>query len=83
MRTTAAVAQKMGRRYATVELSPENTDTYVVPRLAKVVAGADPGGITDDAGWQGGGGFRIWGYPSNRSNPLDFWLFTCTTRTLI
>ncbi|MDE2281176.1 MAG: site-specific DNA-methyltransferase [Actinomycetales bacterium] len=57
--TTAAVAHKMGRRYATVELSPENTDTYVVPRLAKVVAGADPGGITDDVGWQGGGGFRV------------------------
>jgi adenine-specific DNA-methyltransferase len=49
----------MGRRYATVELSPENTDTYVVPRLTKVVTGADPGGITDDADWQGGGGCRV------------------------
>lgn len=34
-------------------------DTYAVPRLAKVVRGEDPGGVTADTAWAGGGGFRI------------------------
>lgn len=56
--TTAAVAQKMGRRWVTAELSPDTLDQFIVPRLTKVVDGDDPGGITKDAGWEGGGGFR-------------------------
>jgi adenine-specific DNA-methyltransferase len=56
--TTAAVAHKMGRRWVTVELSEHNVDTFVRPRLTKVVEGEDPGGITEAAGWEGGGGFR-------------------------
>jgi len=57
--TTAAVAHKMGRRWIGIERSVETLDTYVLPRLTKVVAGEDPGGITEHAGWTGGGGFRI------------------------
>lgn len=57
--TTAAVAQKMGRRWATVELSQDNADTFTIPRLAKVVEGADPGGVTEQHNWTGGGGFRV------------------------
>ncbi len=56
--TTAAVAHKMGRRWVTVELSENTADTFTKPRLEKVVAGDDPGGITESAGWTGGGGFR-------------------------
>jgi len=56
--TTAAVAHKMGRRWVTVELSENTADTFTKPRLEKVVAGADPGGITQSAEWVGGGGFR-------------------------
>lgn len=44
--TTAAVAQKMGRRWVTCELLDSNYNTYDVPRLAKVVSDEDPGGIT-------------------------------------
>jgi adenine-specific DNA-methyltransferase len=44
--TTAAVAHKMGRRWVTVELSPENVEKFTRPRLAKVVAGSDLGGVT-------------------------------------
>lgn len=44
--TTAAVAHKMGRRWLTIELSDENVEKFVAPRLQKVVAGSDPGGIT-------------------------------------
>jgi adenine-specific DNA-methyltransferase len=57
--TTAAVAQKTGRRWVGVEWSRETLDTFTSPRLTKVVEGKDPGGITEEAGWQGGGGFRI------------------------
>ncbi len=56
--TTAAVAHKMGRRWVTVELSPSTVEQFTLPRLTKVVAGEDPGGITKAAGWEGGGGFR-------------------------
>ncbi|PZR70509.1 MAG: site-specific DNA-methyltransferase [Candidatus Dormiibacter spiritus] len=57
--TTAAVAHKMGRRWMGVERSAETLSTFAVPRLDKVVAGADPGGVTQAIGWHGGGGFRI------------------------
>lgn len=57
--TTAAVAHKMDRRWVTVEWSRETLETFTGPRLEKVVAGADPGGITDEVKWQGGGGFRV------------------------
>ncbi len=57
--TTAAVAQKLGRRWVGVERSPETVDSYVIPRLTKVVEATDTGGITEAAGWEGGGGFRI------------------------
>ena len=56
--TTAAVAQKMGRRWVISELSQSTIDKFLLPRLAAVVEGNDPGGITKDVGWQGGGGFR-------------------------
>lgn len=57
--TTAAVAHKMGRRWIGVERSTDTLDKYVLPRLTKVVNGEDPGGITEQTGWTGGGGFRI------------------------
>ena len=56
--TTAAVAHKMGRRWVTCEVLPETVATFTQPRLAKVVAGEDGGGITESADWTGGGGFR-------------------------
>ena len=56
--TTAAVAQKMGRRWVTAEILPETVAAFTRPRLEKVVAGEDPGGITESVGWAGGGGFR-------------------------
>lgn len=56
--TTAAVAQKMGRRWVTAEILPETVAAFTKPRLERVVAGEDPGGITKAVGWAGGGGFR-------------------------
>lgn len=57
--TTGAVAHKMGRRWIMVELG-EHCETHIVPRLKKVVDGEDPGGITRDVNWMGGGGFRYY-----------------------
>jgi adenine-specific DNA-methyltransferase len=57
--TTGAVAHKMGRRWIMVELG-EHCHTHVIPRLKKVIDGADPGGITEAVGWKGGGGFRYY-----------------------
>lgn len=57
--TTAAVAHKLGRRWVGVERSADTLTKYAVPRLEKVVAGDDPGGITEAVAWRGGGGFRI------------------------
>jgi adenine-specific DNA-methyltransferase len=43
--TTGAVAHKMGRRWIMVELG-EHCHTHIIPRLKKVIDGADPGGVT-------------------------------------
>jgi adenine-specific DNA-methyltransferase len=49
----------MGRRWIMVELG-EHCHTHIIPRLKKVIDGADPGGITEAMGWKGGGGFRYY-----------------------
>ena len=56
--TTAAVAHKMERRWIGVEMG-EHAVTHCVPRLNKVIEG-EQGGISESAGWQGGGGFRFY-----------------------
>lgn len=55
---TAAVAHKLGRRWVTAEIRQPTIDQFTEPRLTKVVAGTDAGGITNSVGWVGGGGFR-------------------------
>lgn len=44
--TTAAVAQKMGRRWVTCELLESTFNSYTRPRLEMVVHDKDPGGVT-------------------------------------
>ena len=44
--TTAAVAQKMGRRWVACELVEDTVKRFTLPRLTKVVRNEDPGGIT-------------------------------------
>lgn len=48
----------MGRRWIMVEIG-DHARTHIVPRLQKVIAGEDPGGVTTATGWQGGGSFRF------------------------
>lgn len=57
--TTAAVAQKMGRRYIGVELG-QHAYTHCVPRLKMVTDGTDQGGISKAQNWKGGNGFKFY-----------------------
>jgi len=57
--TTAAVAQKMKRRWIGIELG-EHCNTHCLPRLKQVVDGTDQGGISKTENWQGGGGFKYY-----------------------
>ena len=57
--TTAAVAQKMGRRWIGIEMG-DHAYTHCKTRLDKVIDGEDAGGITKATGWQGGGGYRFY-----------------------
>ncbi len=55
--TTAAVAHKLGRHYVGIEMG-EHAITHCLPRLQKVVEG-EQGGISEEVGWKGGGGFQF------------------------
>ena len=57
--TTAAVAQKLQRRWIGIEVL-DHARTLVLPRITKVIDGEDEGGATTSCGWQGGGGFRFY-----------------------
>lgn len=56
--TTAAVAQKMGRRWIGIELG-DHCFTHCKPRLDKVIDG-ERGGISKEEGWAGGGGYKFY-----------------------
>lgn len=55
--TTGAVAHKMGRPWIMIEKEVQR-ETYIIPRMRKVIEGVDQGGISRRVGWNGGGGFR-------------------------
>ncbi len=57
--TTAAVAQKMGRRYIGIELG-DHAYTHCYPRLKQVTDGTDQGGISKAQNWHGGSGFKFY-----------------------
>ena len=56
--TTAAVAQKMGRRWIGIEMLA-TYQQFAVPRLRHVIEGTDPGGVSSMTSWNGGSGFRM------------------------
>lgn len=57
--TTAAVAQKMERRYIGVELG-QHAYTHCYPRMKMVTDGTDQGGISKAQNWKGGNGFKFY-----------------------
>lgn len=56
--TTAAVAQKMGRRYIGIEMG-EHAVSHCQSRLRQVIDG-EQSGISKSQNWKGGGGFRFY-----------------------
>lgn len=58
--TTAAVAHKMNRQYIGIEKGDHIVD-YVLYRMKQVVKG-EVGGVSDELGWTGGGGFEFQRY---------------------
>lgn len=57
--TTAATAHKMRRRWILAERNTETVMEFIIPRLERVIAGTDPGGISPVVGWKGGGAYEI------------------------
>ena len=57
--TTVAVAHKLGRRWYGIELSTRDPSSASRSRGCAVVAGEDPGGVTEALGWTGGGDFAL------------------------
>ncbi|MEP9391913.1 site-specific DNA-methyltransferase [Gordonia sp. VNK1] len=57
--TTAATAHKMGRQWIAIERSVTTTQKVLIPRLARVTAGTDTGGVSDLYSWNGGGKFTV------------------------
>lgn len=58
--TTGAVAHKLRRKWIMAEVLEKTCYEHIIPRLQKVIDGEDNGGVTEAAGWQGGGGFRYY-----------------------
>jgi len=57
--TTAAVAQKMNRKWIGIEMT-DVVYSIDKPRLDLVISGKDNGGITKSIGYEGGGGYRFY-----------------------
>jgi adenine-specific DNA-methyltransferase len=57
--TTAAVAHKMNRRWVAAERNAQTVLDFLIPRVRRVIDGADPGGVTEATSWAGGGGFEV------------------------
>lgn len=57
--STGATAHKLKRKWVMVELG-DHCHTHVIPRLKKVIDGEDQTGVSQNANWKGGGGFRYY-----------------------
>lgn len=57
--TTGAVAHKMERQWIMVELG-DHCVTHCIPRMQMVCDGTDQGGVSKNANWVGGGGFKYY-----------------------
>jgi adenine-specific DNA-methyltransferase len=57
--TTAAAAQKSGRKWIGIEAGIHCL-THAADRLKMVCQGVDGGGVTQETGWDGGGGFMAY-----------------------
>jgi len=57
--STCATAFKMGRKFIGIELG-EQAYSHCLPRLKSIQQGEDLTGVTIEANWKGGGGFKFY-----------------------
>ena len=57
--STIAVAHKMKRKYIGIEIG-EHANSHSLVRLKSIIKNNDNTGITKEANWQGGGGFKFY-----------------------
>ena len=57
--STAAAALKLNRKFIGVEIG-DHSVTHCYPRLKNIVNGTDQSGISEDANWKGGSGFKFY-----------------------
>ena len=57
--TTVAVAHKMRRHWIGIEMGNQAYD-YCKKRMDLIIDGNEPGGITKDVDWNGGGGYKFY-----------------------
>lgn len=69
--TTAAVAQKMNRRYIGIEMG-DHAYTHCKVRLDKVIDGTDQGGISKAVNWHGGGAYKFYELAPTLINKDEF-----------
>lgn len=69
--TTAAVAQKMNRRYIGIEMG-NHAYTHCKVRLDKVIDGSDQGGISKALNWHGGGAYKFYELAPTLINKDEF-----------
>ena len=69
--TTAAVAQKMNRRYIGIEMG-NHAYTHCKVRLDKVIDGSDQGGISKAVKWHGGGAYKFYELAPTLINKDEF-----------
>ena len=62
--TTSAVAHKMNRKHIGIEFG-DHASTHCLPRLKKVVDGADGLKLSEELDWKGGGGFKFYNLASS------------------
>lgn len=69
--TSAAVAQKMNRRYIGIEMG-NHAYTHCKVRLDKVIDGSDQGGISKAVNWHGGGAYKFFELAPTLINKDEF-----------
>lgn len=69
--TTAAVAQKMNRKYIGIEMG-EHVYSHCKVRLDMVISGEDQGGISVSHNWTGGGAYKFYELAPSLINKDEF-----------
>ncbi|MFC1497767.1 site-specific DNA-methyltransferase [Verrucomicrobiota bacterium] len=75
--STAAVAHKMSRQWIGIELGNHCAE-LALPRLRAICDGKDETGISQDAEWKGGGGFKYYELAPSllKQDPHGNWIFS-------